>query len=127
MSTEGNHGPWRAILADQWDFGTVALYYETRSPEGHPRRVWGRDENGQEVHETVEPFSALANQLAPLLQLDEAQLRALQIALNRYFNGPDDARALRKDYDAERTRVDRLIDYLTAPPPQLIDATKGPR
>jgi hypothetical protein len=33
-------------------------------------------------------------------------------ALLRYYQGGDDLRALRKDYDAERARVDKLIELV---------------
>lgn len=51
------------------------------------------------------------------LHLNEEDARAIYEALADYFghNGHD-ARALRKDYEAERARVDRLIAYATAPP-----------
>lgn len=43
------------------------------------------------------------------LTLREDHARALLQALLRHYQGGDDLRALRKDYDAERARVDRLI------------------
>jgi hypothetical protein len=49
--------------------------------------------------------------ITPLTVNDE-QGRALLAALLRHYNGADDARMLRKDYDAERARVDRLIGAL---------------
>lgn len=38
--------------------------------------------------------------------------RALNDALTRHFGGSADSRTLRKDYEAERARVDRLIGSL---------------
>lgn len=46
----------------------------------------------------------------PTITLLEAEARALLSALLRHFEGGDDMRALRKDYDAERGRVDKLTD-----------------
>ena len=48
------------------------------------------------------------------LRLPEDDARALYEALANHFgHAGHDIRALRKDYDAERARVDRLIDYAT--------------
>lgn len=47
-----------------------------------------------------------------VLSLPESVARALYEALGRHFGGGADAAALRKDYDAERARVDRLTDAL---------------
>jgi hypothetical protein len=48
----------------------------------------------------------------PSFSLDEDEARALLQALVRHFDGGEDTRSLRKDYDAERKRVDLLIDKL---------------
>ena len=44
------------------------------------------------------------------LHLGDDEARVLYEALGRYLGGTDDTRALRKDYEAERARVDKLID-----------------
>ena len=50
------------------------------------------------------------------LYLPEDDARALYEALTDYFgHGGHDTRALRKDYDAERARVDRLLTWVTQP------------
>lgn len=49
----------------------------------------------------------------PTLRLDDSQARALCDALNHHYGGTEDTRALRKDYDAERKRVDDLIGTVT--------------
>lgn len=47
------------------------------------------------------------------LTLDEDDARAIYEALADWFgHAGHDTRALRKDYDAERGRVDRLINHL---------------
>lgn len=51
---------------------------------------------------------------ADWLRLQDEDARALYEALADYFgHAGHDTRALRKDYDAERGRVDGLIAYLT--------------
>lgn len=47
------------------------------------------------------------------LMLEEGDARAIYEALAEYFGHTGhDIRALRKDYDAERKRVDRFIEHL---------------
>ena len=51
---------------------------------------------------------------SPWLRLDESLARALYESLGDYFgHSGNDTWALRKDYDAERARVDKLITHLT--------------
>ena len=47
------------------------------------------------------------------LHLDEDIARAMYEALARHFGGSPDALSMRKDYDAERKRVDQFIAHLT--------------
>jgi len=48
--------------------------------------------------------------------LDEDEARALYEALADHFgHSGNDTRALRRDYDAERSRVDRLITFAIGP------------
>lgn len=51
----------------------------------------------------------------PTILLPIEAARALLDSLTRHFHGADDTRALRKDYDAERARVDKLIDMVGSP------------
>lgn len=54
------------------------------------------------------------------LHLAEDDARAMYEALAAYFGGTGhDTVALRRDYDAERKRVDRLIEYATEAQVQL--------
>lgn len=52
-------------------------------------------------------------QIEPTLRLEHEEAEALLAALATRYQGVDDQRALRKDYDAERGRVDKLIDVVT--------------
>ena len=73
----------------------------------------------------------------PTFRLDHDAARALLDALTRHFHGAEDTRALRRDYDGERVRVDRLIEHLavigrnlTAPdgsPPARLEPVTGGR
>jgi hypothetical protein len=56
----------------------------------------------------------------PTIRLRESQALALLTALQRHFEGGEQVARLRKDYDAERARVDKLTDAV------LEIAKKGP-
>jgi hypothetical protein len=49
----------------------------------------------------------------PTITIPDEVARALLDALSAHYGGTGDTRALRRDYDAERARVDRLIAALT--------------
>jgi hypothetical protein len=48
----------------------------------------------------------------PEIHMDESVAKALLEALAEHFGGTGDTRTLRKDYEAERARVDRLVGHL---------------
>jgi hypothetical protein len=54
----------------------------------------------------------VAQVVDPTLTLDDDQARALLDGLMRHYHGAEDTRALRRDYDDERKRVDRLTTAL---------------
>lgn len=55
----------------------------------------------------------------PTLRLDGDSARAVLDALTSHYHGAEDSRALRRDYDAERSRADALIGHLGAVARQL--------
>lgn len=54
---------------------------------------------------------AVANE--PAFRLPEDLARALLDALATHFGGVSEVQSLRRDYLAERARVDKMIDHLT--------------
>lgn len=54
-------------------------------------------------------------QTEPALKLDDDLARALLDALAAHYGGTSDTRQLRRDYEAERARVDRLLELLALP------------
>jgi hypothetical protein len=71
--------------------------------------------------EEIQPLEPLS---APTMRLGAEEARAVLAGLTAHFHGAEDTRALRRDYDGERKRVDDLIGHLaviakqvTAPPP----------
>jgi hypothetical protein len=61
------------------------------------------------IWRTLEP----ATQAPPGLRIPDDVAKALLDALLDHYRGGHDARELRKDYDAERARVDIFIKHLT--------------
>lgn len=59
--------------------------------------------------------------VAPTFKLGEDEARVLLDALTRHFDGAEDTRALRRDYDAERKRVDTLTSALVDVTRQLAE------
>jgi hypothetical protein len=68
------------------------------------------DATGAHGWEQVEP----GTQVAPTLTLGHFEARTLLDALHTHYSGVEDTRALRRDYDNERDRVDKLTDSLTS-------------
>jgi hypothetical protein len=79
--------------------------------------VWRR-ENGNSVvfsngrERSLNPAPNTEVPIEPLV-LDNDEARALLTALLRHYDGGEDTRSLRRDYDAERKRVDLFIAHLT--------------
>lgn len=55
--------------------------------------------------------------VTPALFIPDDVARALLDELSRHYGGTGDTRVLRRDYDAERARVDLLIGALIEGPP----------
>lgn len=89
----------------------IALIQES---DGHPRRILRIVEGGTDTVYRWEdlPDPPTPDIVAPTLQLGDSEARALLEALARHYAGADDVRALRRDYDHERTRVDGLTSTL---------------
>jgi hypothetical protein len=104
----------RVQIADSFAFGFgVAILIADRPGEnaaGMPYRALRFGEGGSREWEHV--TDVYAGSSGPTLVLEEDEARALLDALTRYYHGAEDTRALRKDYDAERARVDKLTATL---------------
>jgi hypothetical protein len=104
----------RAQVAEGFAFGLgVAILIADRpgeSPAGMPYRALHIGEGGLREWEHV--ADAAAGATAPTLVLEDDEARALLDALTRYYHGAEDTRALRRDYDDERKRVDKMIGAL---------------
>lgn len=75
---------------------------------------------------TWQPVTDHSVETLPTLRLDPASARALLDALVARFHGTNDPVLLRRDYDAERARVDKILEVVAfmATAPARIDAAK---
>jgi hypothetical protein len=95
---------WECLIGVDYMHRGIKIAWSRGEPPGaveysNGREVTQQTDHGVEVN--VDP-----------LTLRDDMARSLLAALLRHYNGADDARMLRKDYDAERARVDRLIGAL---------------
>lgn len=66
------------------------------------------------VVQRMEPDAAAVQQ-PPFLRIEDDMARGLLDALAAHYGGTADMRQLRKDYEAERARVDKMLAALTLP------------
>jgi len=79
--------------------------------ENGPGRVILRLSEVGTIWESIDADD-LTTPLEPTFRLPAEAGRALLDALMRHYNGAEDTRALRRDYDAERRRVDEQAKVL---------------
>lgn len=100
--TEGPFGDsLRIYIIDRQEYGARRLL---RTVEDGTAMRWDELEPDNAAVVDAEP--------APTFQLPYDSGRALLESLMRYYNGAEDTRQLRKDYEAERKRVDMLANSL---------------
>lgn len=87
---------------------SIVKHYEGRAR--HILRI--EDPGSQTVARWEELPDPPAGVVEPTLQLGDDEARALLEALTSHYSGVEDTRALRRDYDAERKRVDTLTAAL---------------
>ena len=96
---------WRAIIRDD-DYGRGISV------------VWVSEDNGNRLVTNGDMVQVLAenttttDEFQPLRLRDDLG-RSLANALIAFYEGGEDTRSLRRDYDAERKRVDQFIAHLT--------------
>jgi hypothetical protein len=85
---------------------TVALVNHPGEDGLTPPMLMRLGEHGHSAGwEVIEPGAVMR----PTLTLTDHEARAVLDGLIRHFRGAEDARALRRDYDDERKRVDGLL------------------
>lgn len=99
-------GGWVAGVGEEYVFTrSLALHLGQRTPDG-ARVVTSIGAAGVETEFVPEAS------VAPSLSIPADAARALYDALAAHFGNTSDARQLRRDYDAERGRVDKMIGHL---------------
>ena len=93
-----------ALIGDDWQRLGVKVLWRIRHESGPV--VYTNGPVQQVVQDNAEV------DLEPLF-LTGDMARSLLTALVRYYDGGEDTRSLRKDYDAERKRVDLVLNFLT--------------
>lgn len=91
----------------------VSILREVNEPGFHSRHILHlhADDTGRFTGRSWDEFEpGSVEPIAPTLTLGHEEARLVADALTNFFQGVNDERALRADYDAERKRVDRLID-----------------
>ena len=119
----------RAYIHDNFATGgfSVGVSVVRHPPEGsldvRPRilRLGGARDPYRLAWDEVPADGAI---VAPTLTMDDEAARALLDALTRHYQGAEDTRALRRDYDAERKRVDDLTGHLAAIARTLAEVTE---
>jgi hypothetical protein len=95
-------------ISDNFAYGmSLAFYIAEDRPDGRYLYQFGSD-----GLLSLNPVTEPGVQLKPTFALEDSVARALLDALTRYFHGAEDTRQLRKDYEHEKSRVDKLIDNL---------------
>lgn len=94
----------KAYIRDDFLGGRLGIMWRIEH-EGQPTMY----SNGDMI--AVPPADNTALEIEPL-RLNDEFARALLTALLAYYEGGEDTRSLRRDYDAERKRVDKMLDAL---------------
>lgn len=94
----------RAHITDDRFGGNLRIWIADYDGD-RPRRILRHTDHLHFPWEDLDPDSANV-EIEPTITLRDDAARALADALVRQFQGTEDTRALRRDYDAERQRVD---------------------
>lgn len=106
MSAE-RHGEFCQI-EPLWPMQSIALHLGIDSSAG--RLLKGHD--GVHLVTTVEPEPP--EDYRPALTVSDSMGLLIVRELTRHYGGVEDTRSLRRDYDAERARVDKMLDRFLA-------------
>lgn len=100
---------WRAMARYNPATMNVSVIVGRRDHDGNVQYL---SELGGPGFATIVQRDLNDNTPPPELHIEESVAKALLEALAEHFGGTADTRTLRRDYDAERARVDRLIGKL---------------
>lgn len=98
----------KAIIKDDIQMFGIGVYFQDKSDNGEVIIGVPEPNAFKQVYRSASDFTAITD-LEPM-RMSEDMARALMDALIKHFEYSEDSRMLRKDYEAERARVDLLID-----------------
>lgn len=101
-----------AYVDRRFPFDRVAVWLGNRQPDG---AGGGTAHVAAPLELVMEPTDPAGVDVPPTLLLSEVHARVLLDALAAHFGGTSEVQTLRRDYDAERARVDLLIGQLARP------------
>lgn len=104
--------PTTAHIRDRFEFGGIDVAIVTDYNRGRQVRVW-TGEPWSPTYRSIREGDSTEAAHEERLSLPTDEARALYEALaEHYGHGTNDTRALRRDYDAERVRGDKLTDAI---------------
>ena len=99
----------RAYITEDFPADAVKIAIVQQPEDGRPQAILRVIDDAPRLRwEAIEPDTTIE----PTMMLREDEARALLDSLTRHFQGAEDTRALRRDYDSERARVDGLTGAL---------------
>jgi hypothetical protein len=105
------------ITDDLYSFGVRISVVQQH--EGRPHSILRVDDDPGRFR--WEPIEDPRAEVKATMTLQNEEARALLDSLTRFFHGAEDTRALRRDYEAERGRVDLLVGSLSMVTQTLAD------
>ena len=100
------------VRDDPRSFGVSIAIVQQPEDNAYPREIFRLNGDSLGVMDfRLEPVPVNAA-VEPTMILPDFMARALLDALTAHYHGAEDTRALRRDYDAERARVDKLTGAL---------------
>lgn len=100
---------WQAHIEDRWQNDTLAVHLIDRFGGGY--RLLGK--GGDTVAVVTDPSAVAREPSEPALLIPAEASHALLASLARHLGAVEHPEQLRRDYEAERGRVDRFIAHLT--------------
>lgn len=101
----------RAYITEDFPADAVKIAIVRQPEDGRPEAILRVIDDAPRFRwEAIEPNGG---PIEPTMMLREDEARALLDSLTRHFQGAEDTRALRRDYDREWARGDALMRVLS--------------
>lgn len=106
----------RAYVSEDFPGMTIALSLVQQDDGQGPTRILRIVEAGDNpvIRWEDVPDPPIQQIIPPTIRFGDREARAILEALSNHYGGAEDTRALRRDYDAERKRVDNLTESLAS-------------